>query len=99
MSSLNSTAWEGCELHTTSVRTQSLRQKAEKWTTEKKQLIYTTTVGKLRLSHSPYPPNQKGPSPITSETEHGEAPGESEQMLLKLLLTLTGTETKESEHD
>ena len=51
-------------------------------------------VAKPRMSHSPQLPTQRAPYPIPSETDQHGAAGESEQMLLKLLLTLTETEAE-----
>lgn len=53
----------------------------------------------MRLSHRPHSPTQRVPLLISSKAEYRGAPGESEETLLKLLLTLTGTETECSEHD
>ena len=84
---------------------QASGQKAEKWGWQRSgdsretKLIFTSMVAKPRLSCSPDHPSQRNSPHISSETEHHRVPGEPEQMLPKLSLTLTGTETEGSECD
>ena len=78
---------------------QRSRDSKEARMTEKQQLIFTSRGFKTEAEPQPHHTTQRASTPMPSEIENHGAPGESEQTLPKLLITLTGTETEGSEHD
>lgn len=66
---------------------------------EKQQFIFTGCGCKTETKLQPSTPMQRAHSPIPSETKHHGVPGECEQKLPKLLITLTRTETGGSKQD
>ena len=88
-----------CEFHIARGRAKHQSRKQRRKMAEKQQLTFTSPSFKIKTELYPLTPSSEVLSPISSATDHHESPGESDQMLPKLLLILTGTETEGSEHD